>query len=120
MSKLRLVAGGVVVFAIGICAGLALAGRSVPADVRPVLENARISVTEVTMAPGARREPYVRPSDQLIVFLDNADYEASDGSGTQKKHRGAGDVVWHNRGETAPLLVNKGGQSYRNLVIAFK
>ena len=120
MSGVRLLVAAVVIFAAGIGAGLGLAHRAEQAGIRPVLDNARITVSEVTMAPDARRETYIRPSDQLIVFLDEADYEATDAAGTQKKHRGAGDVVWHNKGETAPLLVNKGGKPYRNLVIGFK
>jgi hypothetical protein len=121
MRRLKLLAGAAVVFAAGTWVGTGLARRAPDqAAVRQVLENARITVTEVAMAPGARRETYTRPTDQLIVFIDEADYEATDQAGTQKKHRGAGDVVWHNKGESAPLLVNKGSKPYRNLVIGFK
>ena len=72
------------------------------------------------MSPEARREGYKRPTDQIIVFLDPASYEATDAQGQkQVKQRKSGEIVWHNKGADAPLLINK-GKSYRNLVIALK
>ena len=84
------------------------------------LDNARVTVTESSTPAGARREPYTRPTDQLPVFIDAADYEATDADGKATvRHRNAGEIVWHSKGEAAPLLVNK-GKTYRNMIIAFK
>lgn len=118
MVKRILFAG--LLFVAGVTSGLALA-RYDGISSKPVLDNARVTVTEVTMPPGAERKPYTRPSDQLIVFLDEADYESTDAEGKKLvKHRQAGEVIWHNRGEAAPLLVNKGKSAYHNLVVALK
>lgn len=109
-------------FIAGMSSGLALArygGETISS--KPVLENTRVAVTEVTLPPGAERKPYTRPSDQVIVFLDEADYESTDAAGKKLvKHRRAGEVIWHDKGEAAPLLVNTGKRPYRNLVIALK
>ena len=84
------------------------------------LDNARITVTESLTPAGGRRESYTRPTDQLIVFLDDAQYEAVDAAGkATQRQRKSGDIVWHTKGETAPLLLNK-GKAYRNLIIALK
>ncbi|MEJ7616374.1 MAG: hypothetical protein WKF30_05250 [Pyrinomonadaceae bacterium] len=66
-----------------------------------------------------RRESYVRPTDQLIIFLDDAHYEAVENGAAHTRKRSAGDAVWHTQGEVAPLLINK-GKAYRNLIVAFK
>ena len=39
------------------------------------LENPRVRVTEVLYQPGVPRERYIRPTDQVIVFLDDSKYE---------------------------------------------
>jgi hypothetical protein len=112
------------IFAAGISTGLALAGRLALGDAaqtKVVLDNQRVTVTEVTVAPQGRREPYARPSDQIIVFVDEAEYEATDAEGKkQTKRRRPGEIVWHHKGEAAPLLVNVGQRPYRSLVIALK
>jgi len=121
MSKRVLWLSGIVVviFAAGLSTGLAIAGRVAP-EPKVLLDNPRVTVTEMTMQPNARRESYKRPTDQIIVFLDSASYEATDAEGKkQVKQRQSGEIVWHNKGEDAPLLVNK-GKPYRNLVIALK
>ncbi|MBA3439193.1 MAG: hypothetical protein H0T92_04925 [Pyrinomonadaceae bacterium] len=95
------------------------AGRQMP-TMTEKLDNPRITVTESLTPAGGRRESYTRPADQLIVFLDDAQYEAVDAAGkATPRQRKSGDIVWHSKGETAPVLINK-GKAYRNLVIAFK
>ena len=86
------------------------------------LENARIKATEVTYEPGVRRERYIRPTDQVIVFLDDCEYERTDSATHEKtiRHRKSGEVIWHNKGEDAPVLINKGSKAYRTLVIELK
>jgi hypothetical protein len=97
-----------------------LGGAALPSKVK--LENARVRVTEVTAAPGSARERGVRPSDQVIVFLDDCRYERTDPSNGEKtvRERKSGDVIWHSKGEDAPLLVNAGEKAYRTLVIELK
>ena len=115
---------GLTFFVIGFSAGLAVASRRGAVEgpqTKALLDNRRVSVTELTMAPGARREPYTRPSDQIIVFIDKADYQAVDAEGKQQaRHRAAGEIIWHDKGEAAPLLINVGKRPYRNLVVALK
>ncbi|MEO6724179.1 MAG: hypothetical protein ABIP14_02665 [Blastocatellia bacterium] len=115
------VAIAVVLFAAGLSTGLAIAGKIATApEPKVLLDNPRVTVTEMTMSADARREGYKRPTDQIIVFLDPASYEATDTQGQkQVKQRQSGEIVWHNKGEDAPLLVNK-GKPYRNLIIALK
>ncbi|MGH9844903.1 MAG: hypothetical protein ACREEM_39810 [Blastocatellia bacterium] len=124
MSRRTLFVLALLIFVSGVTAGLAMArftasGQSLQS--RQLLDNPRVTVTEITTPAGGRREPYTRPSDQIIVFIDEADYEATDAAGQkQVRHRQPGEIVWHNKGEAAPLLVNKGKKPYRNLVIALK
>lgn len=86
------------------------------------LENARVRITEVRYDPGVPRERSIRASDQVIVFLDDCSYERTD-SETHAKEirvRKSGDVIWHNKGEDAPVLKNVGTKPYRTLVIELK
>ena len=111
------------IFAAGVTVGLVLAKQQgeAKAQAKTLLDNQRVTVTEMTTQPEARRAPYTRPTDQIIVFLDEADYSATDTAGQKQiKHRAVGEIVWHNKGEAAPLLVNTGKKPYRNLVIALK
>ena len=124
MTKRKILVGAFVIFAGGLSSGLALAGWTSPTlepATKTLLDNPRVTVTEVTMAPGARREPFTRPTDQIIIFVDDANYEATDAAGKKDaRHRADGEIVWHNKGEAAPLLVNTGKKPYRNLVVSLK
>jgi hypothetical protein len=86
------------------------------------LENARVRVKEVQYAPGVARERYIRPTDQVIVFLDDSKYERIDSTTKERtvRERKSGDVIWHDRGEDAPVLTNLGQKTYRTLVIELK
>ncbi len=86
------------------------------------LENARVKVSEVTYAPGAPRERYIRPTDQVIVFLDDCRYERLDSKTKEKtiRERKSGEVIWHDKGEDAPQLKNLGAKPYRTLVVELK
>ncbi len=92
--------------------------KSVPV-IEVKLDNARATVSESLTPDGGRRDSYVRPTDQLIIFLDDAQYEAIENGVARARQRKAGDVIWHSKGETAPTLLNK-GEAYRNLIIALK
>ena len=89
---------------------------------RVVLENARVKVTEVTYPPGVARDRYIRGADQVIVFLDDCKYQRIDSQTHEKtvRQRKSGDVIWHNKGEDAPVLINQGSRQYRTLVLELK
>jgi hypothetical protein len=86
------------------------------------LENAKVKVSEVSYAPGVPRQRFIRQHDQVIVFLDDSRYERTD-SGTHEKtvrERKSGEVIWHDKGEDAPQLINLGSKTYRTIVIELK
>jgi hypothetical protein len=87
-----------------------------------VLENEHVRVRQVTYAPGVPRERSIRPTNQVIVFLDDCRYERTDSVTHEKtvRERKAGDVIWHNKGEDAPQLINLGSKPYHTLVIELK
>ena len=87
-----------------------------------LMENVRVKVTEVTYEPGTPRERFIRATDQVIVFLDDCKYERIDSKTGEKtvRERKAGEVLWHDRGEDAPVLKNLGSKSYRSLTIELK
>lgn len=95
----------------------AVAGAELPKKVK--LENAKVRVTEVTYSPGTPRERYIRPTDQVIVFLDDSKYRRTDSQTKEKtiRERRSGEVIWHDKGEDAPVLENLGAKPYRTLVI---
>jgi len=93
-----------------------------PAQGTVKLENPRVKVSELIHAPGAPRERHTRPTDQVIVFLEDCRYQRTD-SGTGEKtvrERKAGEGIWHNKGEDAPVLLNLGTKAYRTLLIELK
>ena len=95
-----------------------------PAEVmrKVVLENERVTVTERSIPPGGVRVTYTRPTDQVIVFLNDTKYERIDSKTGEKieRARKGGDVIWHFKGESAPKLVNIDDKPFRSLIIALK
>ena len=89
---------------------------------RVLLENARVRVKEVTYLPGVARDRYIRPTDQIIVFLDDCKYQRTDSKTGEKlmRERKSGEVLWHDRSEDAPVLTNMGTAPYRTLTIELK
>ncbi len=85
-------------------------------------ENRKVSVKEVVYEPGVARERYIRATDQLIVFLDDCQYERTDSTTHEKtvRTRKSGDVIWHDKGEDAPVLKNLGKTAYRTLTVEFR
>jgi len=99
---------------------VSLAAATLPQAVR--LEKPRVTVTEVTHLPGVPRDAHVRPTDQVIVFLDDCAYyrvDAKTGAKTRVARK-SGEVIWHDKGEQAPTLINAGDKPYRSLIIALK
>jgi len=86
------------------------------------LENAHVKITEVVYQPGVKRDRYIRPTNQIIVFLEDSRYERIDSQSKEKtiRERKSGDVIWHDKGEDAPVLTNLGQKPYRTLVIEMK
>ncbi len=115
---------------LGLCAASAVLSSAVtvflvraaslPTTVK--LENAKVRVTEVTYTPGVARERHIRASDQVIVFLDDCKYRRTDSQTGERtvRERKSGDVIWHNKGEDAPVLENIGSKPYRTLVVELK
>jgi len=96
------------------------AAASLPTTVK--LEKPRATVTQMDYMPGVPREPYIRPTDQIIVFVDDATYDRIDPetNAKQRVNRKSGDVIWHDKGDHAPRLINQGSKPYRTLIIALK
>jgi len=86
------------------------------------LDNAHVRVSEIVHEPGEARENHIRPTNQVIVFLDDCRYERTDPKTGEKsvRERKSGEVIWHDRGETAPVLRNLGSKAYRTLLIELK
>lgn len=122
MKKTLMVSAGAALAssALTLFAVLAMGFAELPKEVR--LDNARVKVTTVTYNPGVPRERYIRPTDQVIVFLDDCKYQRVDSKTGEKtvRERRSGDVIWHDKGEDAPVLVNLGSKPYRTLVIELK
>jgi hypothetical protein len=107
-----------------VLAGLVLAYAAGRADVSrsAKLENTRVRITQLDYEPGKPREKSIRPADEVIVFLDDSKYERIDPDTGAKeiRQRKSGDVIWHNKGEVAPVLTNLDKKTYRTLVIDLK
>jgi hypothetical protein len=106
--------------ALPLLAVWAMGWAAMPTQVK--LENAKVRVSEVTYAPGAPRERFIRAHDQVIVFLDDCRYERLDSQTKEKtvRERKSGEVIWHDKSEDAPRLTNLGAKPYRTLVIELK
>ena len=106
--------------ALTLLAVWAMGWASLPTQVK--LENAKVRVSEVTYAPGAPRERFIRSHDQVIVFLDDCRYERVDSQTKEKtvRVRKSGEVIWHDKGEDAPQLTNLGAKAYRTIVVELK
>ncbi len=94
-----------------------VAGAELPKKVK--FENAKVRVSEVTYLPGTPRTRYIRPTDQVIVFLDDCKYRRTDSKTGEKtvRERRSGDAIFHEKGEDAPVLENLGTKPYRTMVI---
>jgi hypothetical protein len=82
-------------------------------------DNPRARVAELVFEPGLRRESYVRSTDQIVVFLDDCTFDRIDALTGEVTHRTrkSGEIIWHEKGELAPVLVNTGSRPYRTLLI---
>jgi hypothetical protein len=122
MQTVRLIALTAVAASALTLGFVRLLASAAPPATRVVLENDRVKVTERVIAPGGERTPYIRPADQVIVFLNDTKYERIDAETDEKivRERAGGEVLWHDAGENAPKLVNVHAQPFRSLVIELK
>lgn len=119
-SKVTVIATAVLSSLLTI-GGMAVFGfANLPSEIK--LENTRVKVDMTTYLPGVPRDRYTRPTDQVIVFLDDSKYERKDSQTGEKtvRERKSGDVIWHDKGEDAPVLTNLGTKPYRTLTIGLK
>jgi hypothetical protein len=122
-SRLGRTLGGVaIIFAAGFGTAAAVgAGKPTAAEVKDLFDNDRVTVHAITMPPGAQREPRPRPTDELVLFYEEAHYQATDADGkVAPRDRKPGTVVWHKKGELAPTLSNPGSKPVRYFSISIK
>ena len=122
MMKLRSLAVAALIFGAGVAAGVAVAeDRKPEATVKVAFENPRVAVRAIDMAPGAARPGRTRPTDEVVLFCDEAHYQAIDAQGHKEaRDRTPGTVVFHKQGELAPTLVNNGGRPIHYYSISLK
>jgi hypothetical protein len=124
LRKARALGGAAAIFAAGFGAAVALgAGKpgGKPAEVKDLFDNDRVTVHAITMPPGAQRDPRPRPTDELVLFYEEAHYQATDATGkVTPRDRTPGTVVWHKKGELAPTLSNPGSKPVRYFSISIK
>jgi hypothetical protein len=122
--NVRLVCGAVAIFLAGFGTAFAVGANKTPApqaEIKELLDNPRITVRTVTMAPGAQREGRPRPTDELVLFYEEAHYQATDADGkVSRRDRKPGTAVWHSKGELAPTLSNPGNKPVRYFSISIK
>jgi hypothetical protein len=89
---------------------------------RLVEENERARISEVIYEPNVPRESYVRPTDQIVVFLDDCEFDRIDAqTGEQsRRSRNSGETLFHRSGEVAPVLINRSAVAFRTLLIELK
>jgi hypothetical protein len=118
---LRAVILAAALFAGGVAVGLAAAGDRREASVKVAFENPRVAVTVIDMAPGAQRSGRTRPTDELVLFCEEAHYQAVDAQGHREaRDRKPGAVVYHQKGELAPTLVNTSDRAVHYYGISLK
>jgi hypothetical protein len=130
MQHARLVWFGVGVvglFASGFATAVAVGASkpatksATPAEVKDLFDNPRVTVRSITMPPGTERAGRTRPTDEVVLFFEAAQYQATDAAGkVSPRDRAPGTVVWHQKGEIAPTLSNPGQKTVRYFSIALK
>ena len=124
MRRIHAIAGVMLVFGGGLAGGWALAEAKAAAQdpaAKVTFDNGRVTVREITRAPGGKRPARTRDTDELVLFYAESHYQAvTDAGKTEPRDRAAGAVVWHKKGERAPTLVNPGTAPVRYYSIAIK
>ena len=89
---------------------------------RIIEETERVRITEVLYEPDVPRDSYIRPTDQVVVFLDDCEFDRIDADTGEhlRRTRKSGETLCHAKGERAPVLVNRGASPFRTLLIELK
>jgi hypothetical protein len=120
----RALVAALVLFGSGIAVGLAVAADRAPAEaavVKTAFENPRVAVQVIDIPPGGQRAGRTRPTDEVVLFCDEAHYQAVDAQGHKEaRNRTPGTVVFHAKGELAPTLVNTGARPVHYYSISLK
>ncbi len=97
----------------GFCASEAVAGQEPAPGALTILENERMRVSELTLAPGARTEPRRFPHDAVLYVAE--------GSGVTPRGEiePAGGVRWIARGASEEF-VNGGASRYRHVMVELR
>ena len=116
-SMIVRLAAGLVVLLGGVIAAQAPAASGITSV--PVLDNATLSASKITLAPGAREQIHTHPWPMLIVVLSRGELEMHNGSAHKKGPRVAGDL------EFVPANVphagaNVGATPLEGLMLALK
>jgi hypothetical protein len=91
------------------------------AQVKELFDNPRVTVREIVLAPGSARAARPRPTDEVVLFPEEAHYQATEANGkVSPRDRKAGQVVWHQKGEQAPTLSNPNAKTVRYFSISVK
>src|SRR4051794_2512788 len=83
LLRWRLLAVALGLFGSGIAVGLTFAAERSPAEatVKVALENPRVAVRVIEIPPGGQRSGRSRPTDEVVLFCDEAHYQAVDAQG---------------------------------------
>jgi hypothetical protein len=111
-------------FAAGFGTSLAVSKDKAPASeaqVKELFDNPRVTVREILLTPGSARAARPRPTDEVVLFPEEAHYQATDADGkVSPRDRKPGQVVWHTKGEQAPTLSNPSSKPVRYFSISVK
>ncbi|MBF6023167.1 cytoplasmic protein [Lysobacter niastensis] len=115
---LAIVAAGVVACAFAVPAAAQDLAKTAGKDAKVVLDNTRVRVIELNMAPGDRTGMHSH-GDNIVVFVSGGEAEQTMADGTTKAmSRKPGEVVWS--GPVTHDTLNKGKTPVRTLVIELK
>lgn len=87
--------------------------------VKPVLDNATLAISKLTLAPGAREQVHTHPHPILVVMLTRGDIEMHNGTSHKKGARAPGDVEYVPAG-VPHAGANVGTAPVQGLVLAVK
>jgi hypothetical protein len=91
------------------------------AQVKELFDNPRVTVREILLTPGSARAARERPTDEVVLFPEEAHYQATEADGkVSPRDRKPGQVVWHKKGEQAPTLSNPHSKPVRYFSISVK
>jgi quercetin dioxygenase-like cupin family protein len=108
--------------ALPIVAATVVAGAQQPppgVTIKPVLDNATLAVSKLTLAPGAREPIHAHPHPLLVVILTRGEVEMHNGPSHTKGAKAPGDVEYVAAG-VPHAGANVGTTPVQGLVLALK